>query len=101
MHKLAIALFATLALASANVSITIDPFNPTNLLTHEQPIDLVRTYWNSLFDRKALKDGHIQFGACDAKSPDVFISDSTKTYAVPDPVSKGVQVTFHLGGIIT
>ena len=50
---------------------------------------------------KLVKDGHIQWGACDAQVPDVYISDSTATFCDPDPVAKGDTITFHLGGILT
>ena len=89
-------------LAAANQSIEIAPFDPSNVLQSGEPISLIKNYVQYLLgDEHIVGDGHIKFGSCDAQQPKVFIQDSSQIYAKPDPVKKGIQVTFHLGGYLS
>ena len=98
---LAIAGFAaTTSAASHSHTVQMDVFNAKNYFNGEAVMNLVQGAIKDLTHPR-LTDGHVKFSSCPNFKADGFTIDSSKTYAKPDPVKKGIDVTLYLGGFAT
>ena len=101
MNKIILAVVGLVGAASAfEQHIHADVFSPHHFIKETTPINLFNSLVSDI-QGKIVKDGHVTWGECPAKNPDVYISDSTQTYCEPDPLAKGDTITFYLGGLLT
>ena len=91
---------ATAAASTQHQKFELDVFNAQNFISGGAVMNLLQGAVQDLAGQR-LKDGHVKWSACPTIKEDGFTIDGRDTYAKPDPVKKGIEVTLHLGGFAT